>query len=88
MSCAPRVCPQATSGLSNAGRTPFAKWLLLERAPSRYIPLALMRLPRLRSIVFVYAKHQGADTTVKPLYEEQQQDMAQPQGRPRGAMRT
>ena len=34
----------------------------------------------------VYAKHQGADTTVKPLYEEQQQDMAQPQGRPRGAI--
>ena len=33
----------------------------------------------------VYAKRQGADTTIKPLYEEQQQDTAQPQGRPRGA---
>ena len=45
-----------------------------------------MRLPRLRSIVLVYAKRQGADTMIEPLYEERQQNTAQPQRRPRGAI--
>ncbi len=34
----------------------------------------------------VYAKHQGAVAMIEPMYEERQQDTAQPQGRPRGAI--
>ena len=52
------ACPMRPQGMLASHirlihRRPDAltKWLLLERAPSRYIPLAMMRLPRLRSIV-------------------------------------